>query len=561
MYSGAFQTSQKRLRKLFDMSKKLSTYQKNETNKPKIKVAQTPAEPMFEPRYFGMESQQAPTKPVNLNTKLMRAQRYGHNLTQIPRSEPAHTTPVQPKKMRGQPLPSQQETKPIMLAKPTIGERGDKSEHETEQYRADQHRLPLKSHTNTINAVQCMMDSSSEPQEQEELSPEEKRLKKLGIKYGSRFPLVRRKANALGEAVREQVRVQSVAPGIIHTRIHRPVADNPSLTENDRNAINNQRPGEIMEHMGVGDTGDTYDRLRVHQGAGNGGVLGGDNKEARKEPSNFASKLNPNTAVINGGFFSTHAHEGNEKAIGLPVGETSHRTAKFPIPKPYLGDYGALNVNDKVGISSGPVLEPSKGDKMFEDNRFKHNIHDPNTDKRKPNLLNNVPGALTHASGRNPRSAISTFPPINGESGDVIMHTVTTGGVRDEKTRGATMEGWQKIVTQGSYQYGKDEGSDEENAIKQTQTRPNTLNLDGGGSVYMGIKNGSGMHTIASGAQTGEAQRKIPNIVFAGGENDKGGEVTIVPNQGSQQQPNQNPLPKRRADEEMEQSSSRRQRR
>lgn len=551
------------------MSKKLRIYQKNETNKPKIKVAQTPAEAMFEPRYFGMESQQAPTKPVNLNTKLMRAQRYGHNLTQIPRSEPAHTTPVQHKKMRGQPLPSQQESEPLLQAKSTIGELGEKSEQEMEQHRVDRHRPLLKSNTNTINAVQCMMDSSSEPQEQEELSPEQKRQKKLGIKYGSRFPLVRRKANALGEAVREQVRVQSVAPGIIHTRIHRPVADNPSLTEDDRNAINNQRPGEIMEHMGVG---DTYDRLRVHQGAGKGGVIG---QPQPADPRHLAhSHLRPGTgtAVINGGYFSPKSNR--PANVGMPVGPTGYRddNKHRPIPEAYRGDYGALNVNSSMGISAGPVLEPGKGDNQFEDDRFKFKLPDPanpkpgneqTRDEKIDNPLNSTWGALTHASDKNPRSAISTFPPTNGESGDVIMHTITSGGKRrDPKNRGATMKEWQEIVTQGSYQYGENEGSNKKGAMKETQTRPNTLNLDGGGSVYMGIKKGSGMHTtIASGAQTGEAQRKIPNIVFAGGQNKNGGEVTIVPNQNSQPQPNQNPLPKRRADEEMEQSSSRRQRR
>jgi hypothetical protein len=64
-----------------------------------------------------------------------------------------------------------------------------------------------------------------------------------------------------GEAVRNQVSVLPTrAPGIVHTRIRRPPEGTPLV---------GGRPKEIMKHMGVG---DTYDRLRVEQGAGNAGV-------------------------------------------------------------------------------------------------------------------------------------------------------------------------------------------------------------------------------------------------------------------------------------------------
>lgn len=173
-------------------------------------------------------------------------------------------------------------------------------------------------------------------------------------------------------------------------------------------------------------------------------------------------------------------------------------------------NYSGLQIHE-VGISSGPMLEPSK--ETFEDARFKY--------ENRNNPKYNARGSLTHAGDKNPRAAISIFPPRRKVPGDVIMHTLTTDGPRG--SHGATMREWQDITTQGSSQYKPDEKG--ENKIKKRKKRPSTLNLDGGWSVEMGITRGNG-HTdpIASGQNS----TLVSNIIFAGGDRqNEGKEISI----------------------------------
>lgn len=321
-----------------------------------------------------------------------------------------------------------------------------------------------------------------------------------------------------GKAVRNQVKVNTAALGIVHTRIQRPPEGTQLLGE---------RPGEIMQHMAVG---DTYDRLRVKQGAGNGGVKvlppPRSGQKRTESVSKLADGLKANTAVINGAFFGPDP-QNNE--YGKPVGPTKDREDSLPIQKAYHGDYHALNVGDKPGISSGPILEPSK--ETFEDARFKRE------NKDKPEYCE--PGSLVHADNKNPRAAISIFPPKKVPGfpprkkvpGDVIMHTLTTGNAPRGTGHGATMKEWQDITTQGSYQYKpnkKGKGKEKEKEkIKEREKRPSTLNLDGGMSVDMGITRGNGRtDRIASELQN---PAEVPNIIFAGGDQQKNGgkEISI----------------------------------
>lgn len=125
-----------------------------------------------------------------------------------------------------------------------------------------------------------------------------------------------------------------------------------------------------MKHMTVG---DTYDRLRVEGGARNGGIkVAPQPKYPNTEPTQYprtlaTNNLTANTAVINGGFFRV---DSNKK--GKPVGPTKDKNENdfLPIPNAYRNDYGTLNVGDEVGISSGPILEPGKDKRRFEDARF-----------------------------------------------------------------------------------------------------------------------------------------------------------------------------------------------
>ena len=342
------------------------------------------------------------------------------------------------------------------------------------------------------------------------------REREIGKRFGRRWQETPDKLRQ-GEAVRNQVKVNTAAPGIVHTRIQRP----PEGTQ-----LVGERPGEIMQHMRVG---DTYDRLRVKQGAGNGGV---EVLPPRKRPdqkqtesvSKLADPLTAKTAVINGGFFGPDPPSND---YGKPVGPTKDREDSLPIQKAYRGDYHALNVGDKAGISSGPILEPSK--ETFEDARFKRE------NKDKPEY--NEPGSLVHADKNNPRAAISIFPPKKVPGfpprkkvpGDVIMHTLTTGdATRGTTDHGATMKEWQDITTQGSYQYKPSKKGKEKEKIKEREKRPSTLNLDGGMSVDMGITRGKGqqINRIASERQN---PAEVPNIIFAGGDQqeNKGKEISI----------------------------------
>ena len=188
------------------------------------------------------------------------------------------------------------------------------------------------------------------------------REREIGKRFGRRWQETPEKLRQ-GEAVRNQVRVKSEAPGIVHTRIQRPPEGTPLLGE---------RPGNIMQHMGVG---DTYDRLRVKQGAGNGGVevvpSPRPGRDRTESVSQLAEELTANTAVINGAFFGP---EPQNNDYGKPVGPTKDREDSLPIQKAYRGDYRTLNVGDKAGLSSGPMLEPSKG--TFENARFKRENKD-----------------------------------------------------------------------------------------------------------------------------------------------------------------------------------------
>lgn len=340
------------------------------------------------------------------------------------------------------------------------------------------------------------------------------REKEIGGRFGRRWAKMPERVRQ-GEAVRNQVKVNTAAPGIVHTRIQRP----PEGTQ-----LVGERPGEIMQHMAVG---DTYDRLRVKQGSGNGGVKvlppPSHNQNRTESVSKLADGLRANTAVINGGFFGPDP-QNNDYA--KPVGPTKDREDSLPIQKAYHGDYHTLNVGDKAGISSGPILEPSK--ETFEDARFKRE------NKDKPEYCE--PGSLVHADKNNPRAAISIFPPKKVPGfpprkkvpGDVIMHTLTTGdATRGTTDHGATMKEWQDITTQGSYQYKPSKKGKEKEKIKEREKRPSTLNLDGGMSVDMGITRGNG-HTdrIASERQN---PAEVPNIIFAGGDQqeNKGKEISI----------------------------------
>jgi hypothetical protein len=153
-------------------------------------------------------------------------------------------------------------------------------------------------------------------------------------------------------------------------------------------------------------------------------------------------------------------------------------------------------VGDTVGLSSGPVLA-QRGvpvELPLAAERFQYRLPGEAGGLADDNWRNDLSGVLTHASDRNARAAIS----IN--EGDAFMQTVTPADA--QLGAGATMREWQAITAAGA-------------GIGRTRDDGATLNLDGGGSVFMGITQPEGgVREIARGGRPGETTiRTVANII------------------------------------------------
>jgi hypothetical protein len=344
---------------------------------------------------------------------------------------------------------------------------------------------------------------------------------KSNATYASEMQDEQNQAIAKGEAVRNQVRVQSVAPGIIHTRIRRPQADVASVAntgsplhtiqDNMQHTAKNEKKQDI-------DPRGEYNKLRVINGALDGNVI--EAQDQPQVPNSLASNVPESTAVINGGFFDHTGKmllpDGSEsRKKGRPVGASTRQDA-IPVKPEWNKYYGDIAVGDNRKLSAGPLFG-SSGEKLPEDERFQYRVNENSpyadneakaTEGKKPNYLNEFAGALTHASDRNSRSAIST------QGNDVIMHTMTSENKRPGI--GVTMNEWQAITEAGTRMSSAPH-------VKGESAKPvpaaQTLNLDGGGSVYMGVKDAKGnMNEIARGGavtMNGQAQplRPVANVI------------------------------------------------
>jgi hypothetical protein len=285
-----------------------------------------------------------------------------------------------------------------------------------------------------------------------------------------------------GWAVRKQVSVRSLAPGIISTEINPSTGQQPLVAPFD---------SPLAKIQGLIQPGATYNRLRVVKGALQGGVFGTGNGGLPVSPDVLAKQAPSTTAVINGGYFVHKAGLETDRGevidgIGRPVGPTSTRDDHTPIADPWQQYYGQVTVGGNVGVSSGPLLALNGAKQALpDDNRFKYRVDGIE------NHLNKRAGALTHASDANERAAIS----IDNQD-DVIMHTLTAKGARH---LGVNMEKWQALTTLGSNPHDK--------------TYASTLNLDGGGSVFMGIRLPYGVETVSRGGQPDDEIRPVANII------------------------------------------------
>ncbi|MBD8077747.1 phosphodiester glycosidase family protein [Cellulosimicrobium arenosum] len=348
--------------------------------------------------------------------------------------------------------------------------------------------------------------------------------------------ITRLQALVRARRVRAQVRVRQEAPGIVGVRVRN--SDPRALGD-----ISGTPLAAVRQHL----RDDTeYNQLRVLGGATQGAVVGPGTGEGGKLAGALATGLPQGTAVINGGYFA-HTEKilseenwsgprvdeqtqdattedpevakylayvkADEKSnqlspvgsTGRPVGETSHRSDPLPIPSEYAEHYGQVNVGGRVGLSSGPVLTHQGVPRHFpDDDRFAYRLR--LGDDVLDNPRNRQAGALTHVGDPNARAAVST------QGRDVLMHTVVDPRMRPGD--GVTMAQWQTMTMMG--------------AGGHVAGRPplSTLNLDGGGSVYMGITGPGGVRVVAKGQRPSEkVERPVGNIIAS------------LPTVGAQEQP------------------------
>lgn len=367
------------------------------------------------------------------------------------------------------------------------------------------------------NAATARLVAQSQSATVQRMTPEElEKIKKLQERI---------RARALGDRAREQVRVRTESPGIIGVRVR----------NNDPNVLGDVSGSPLAAIRGplMGDT--EYNHLRVLGGTKQGAVRGPGEGQAGVQVGDLAKELplpfQTGAAVINGGYFAhdksmrSEEHwepeqtnpesyrdfdtaglkhealsEVGEAGVGRPVGPTGHRTDSLPIPSEYAEHYGQVTVGGRAGLSSAPMLtvqgEPQH---LPDDDRFKYRLDTPpefvaDDGPVRLNPRNKQVGALTHAGDRNTRAAISLM------GRDVIMHTVTDPTMKPGM--GVTMAQWQTMTMAG--------------AGKGINPAPdlNTLNLDGGGSVYMGITGPDGVRVVAKGQRPEEKQeRPVGNII------------------------------------------------
>ncbi|MDW6005383.1 phosphodiester glycosidase family protein [Vibrio mangrovi] len=283
-----------------------------------------------------------------------------------------------------------------------------------------------------------------------------------------------------GHFARQQVSVGTEAPGITRTTIQSPQQSSKLLAE-DGTPLK-----LIQENL---KPGATYNRLTIQDGARTLNVLGTQNGELPVNPKVQAQKASLNSAIINGGYFvhvPNKETDSGEKiqGIGRTVGPTGHRDDHTPVPNPWKQDYRTIKSGDDTLLTSGPLLyQPGEEKPSFDDDRFRYRL---NTEQGViTNPLNIRAGAMT--SDNNERAAISLEP-----NGDIRMHTATAEG---NKKLSPTIEQWQSIAMHG--------------AAPQSAI----LNVDGGGSVFMGVQTPDGIKQVSRGGKPDTEIRPIPNIL------------------------------------------------
>ncbi|XUP35741.1 hypothetical protein WAE31_16385 (plasmid) [Xanthomonas axonopodis pv. vasculorum] len=296
-----------------------------------------------------------------------------------------------------------------------------------------------------------------------------------------------------GHQVRQQVQIASQGHGVVSTTIRAP-----------RNPLSlSVAPGtfvsDIQQHL---QTAATFTRVSVSNGTL--GIHGTHDYEVARAPQELAQSAAPGAAVINGSYFAHKTGLQTEcgetiESLGCPVGQVAGRRDFIPVPGPWLPDYATITANDETILSGAPLLALDGKRRPIEDaDRFHYRIDG------KDNPLNRLAGALTHSSDANERSAVSLVPTQLPAAIKVILHTLTTGGNRKA---GATMAQWQTITELAAQSVA--------DALLPGHggAGASTLNLDGGGSVFLGVRQISGVKILARGGLPDQPTRPVANVM------------------------------------------------
>ncbi|WP_159095941.1 hypothetical protein [Xanthomonas fragariae] len=258
---------------------------------------------------------------------------------------------------------------------------------------------------------------------------------------------------------------------------------------------------DIQQHM---QPAATFTRVSVPDGTLD--IHGTHDGKAPRAHQELAQSAAPGAAVINGGYFvhkpglQTDCGETIE-SIGCPVGQVAGRQDFIAIPGPWVSDYGTITANGAPVLSGAPLLALEGRSRPIEDaDRFQYFIDG------KDDPLNRLAGALTHSSNANERAAVSLLPTRLSGATKVVLQTLTTGGNRKA---GVTMAQWQTIAELAAQSVA--------DALRpgHTGAGASTLNLDGGGSVFLGIRQIDGVKMLARGGLPDQSVRPVANVMIS----------------------------------------------
>lgn len=304
--------------------------------------------------------------------------------------------------------------------------------------------------------------------------------------------LIRIQAYIRAANARREILVESLGEGIVHIRVR-------------GNAEVFSRIGIELENRGTNPR--MVDILSIDPKAFTSKAVGGDKlfNPVASTPEDRASLFGnaEKNVFINGGFFnaSTSFPEFPEFT---PIGPT--KTAKndeelktIPVPEKYEENYTKITFEDGSYISTAPKLSergtPQFGISEQSQEKFRY-------EQVREGIVKPKPGDLFHASDPNPRAGIS-FPGSSAEmeesAGQIRLVTALSTG-RGPDSEGFTMQEFSSTMAR---------------LDRMNPVPGDSFNLDGGGSVALGITDNQGNMLFQSAQNAPEGRASSTMLVFS----------------------------------------------